>query len=58
MEYETIRLRLQPTSEGSYHVLAASAGGETSGEFRLPFDARDLKIFLSRFEGHDVVFGV
>jgi hypothetical protein len=46
VDYETFRIRLQPARAGSYRVLASAPRGETDGEFRLPFDERDLKIFV------------
>jgi WD40 repeat protein len=46
VEYDTLRIRLQPADGGAYRVLASAPRGDTAGEFRLPFDERDLKIFV------------
>ncbi|MGH2920540.1 MAG: CHAT domain-containing protein, partial [Gaiellaceae bacterium] len=46
MEYDTLQIRLQPSGDDTYHVVATAPGVETAGKFRVPFDARDLKIFV------------
>jgi hypothetical protein len=46
VEYDTLRIRLQPAGDGAYRVLASAPRGDTAGEFQLPFDERDLKIFV------------
>ena len=48
MEYDALKIRLQPTPAGSYTVLASGPAAEAAGQFRVPFDLRDLENFVLR----------
>jgi hypothetical protein len=48
VEYDTLNIRFQPGTEGSYNILASSPRGEASAGFQVPFDARELENFVLR----------
>jgi hypothetical protein len=48
MEYEALRIRLQPAEGGAYQVIASGPFGDVTGEFRLPFEGAELENFILR----------
>jgi hypothetical protein len=47
-EYEALRIRLQPTGDGTYQVLASGPLGDVSGSFELPFQGPELENYILR----------
>lgn len=45
-QFQDFVIKITPADEGSYRVEATSFLGEATGKFRLPFDDKDLKIFM------------
>jgi hypothetical protein len=43
-----LKIRLEPGDGEAYRVHASGPTGEASGTFRLPFDARDIELFVLR----------
>jgi len=48
VEYEALRIRLQPAGEGTYQVIASGPLGDVTGSFELPFHGPELENFILR----------